>query len=178
MSCLPNLLQRWICRDFLALYFRKLILKPSWDVLPYPGRALGPQASHTIAFVFCFCTRAEGTPFLLFSIWRLQTRAEEEGGRGRKAGKEMDSCGLTRYSPASPHPTSPSSRCSPSSRLRQPCRRTWCEDRGRVQWEDQVWSLTPPLTSSAMLYASSRSPSPHVPTFEMATPSRFPPSLP
>lgn len=103
MSCLPNLLQRWLCRDFLVLYFRKLILKPSCNVLPHPGRALGPQASHAIAFVFCFCSRAEAMPVLLFSTWRLQTRAEEEGGRGRKAGKEMDSCGLTRYSPASPH---------------------------------------------------------------------------
>ena len=41
----------------------------------------------------------------------------------------------------------------------------------QVQLEYHVWTLTPPLASSAVLYEILPSPSPQVPIFEMATPS-------
>lgn len=42
-------------------------------------RVLGLQASHIVAFVFCFCSWDEGMSLLLISIWRLQTHTAEDG---------------------------------------------------------------------------------------------------
>ena len=131
-------------------YFRKAILKPRWNMLPYPGLALGSQASHIITSVSCFCPKAEACPCSVPpGGCRHIQRRKGKGRKGRKRNRWL--CGK-RILFRLPLPPLPWAHCvSQALSWRQPGRHSWCWD-GR----DQVqlgWLLTPLLASSAVLYA-------------------------
>lgn len=133
-SC-PNLLmalQAEISGDFYIL-----------ESLPYWMWALGCQASHATAFVFCFCSWAGGMSLLFTSIWRLQTQVKK--GK-RKEGRKRNRQRRMSFSVSTPHcissPRGPGSAGGQTTQQPQ----DWGE------WEDEVWILASPLDSSAILY--------------------------
>lgn len=111
MRCplIPDPLYWWLCRQRSSVdfYILESLSEAQMKCAALRMKVLGLQASHIIAFVFCFCSWAEGMSFLLISIWRLQTHTVEEGeGEGRQDQK------WTAVSPPAGDVVSPPSRIS------------------------------------------------------------------
>lgn len=121
------------------------------ESLPYWVWALGCQASHATAFVFCFYSWAGGMSLLFTSIWRLQTQVKK--GK-RKEGRKRNRQRRMSFSVSTPHCIS--SLRGPGSLLedRQPSSlRT--EESGRTRCESlprhliALWYCTRSFTPSS-----------------------------